>query len=48
MPSSEFLGQTYDLFGGQKATPSPRPRSPEPIRRRARSRWRRLLPAPSP
>jgi RND family efflux transporter MFP subunit len=48
MPSSEFLGQTYDLFGSQSATPSPRPRSPEPIRRRARSRWRHLPPAPSP
>jgi RND family efflux transporter MFP subunit len=44
MASSEFLGQTYDLFGGQSATPSPKPRSPEPIRRRARSRWRHLPP----
>jgi RND family efflux transporter MFP subunit len=44
MPSSEFLGQTYDLFGGQGATPSPRPRSPDTIRRRARSRWRHLPP----
>jgi multidrug resistance efflux pump len=42
MPSSEFLGQTYDLFGGQSVTP--RPRSPETIRRRARSRWRHLPP----
>jgi RND family efflux transporter MFP subunit len=49
MPSSEFLGQTYDLFGGQSATPSPRPRSPDTIRRRARSRWRHLPPrSPSP
>ena len=49
MPSSEFLGQTYDLFGGQNATPAPRPRSPDTIRRRARSRWRHLPPrAPSP
>jgi RND family efflux transporter MFP subunit len=49
MPSSEFLGQTYDLFGGQSATPSPRPRSPDSIRRRARSRWRHLPPrSPSP
>jgi RND family efflux transporter MFP subunit len=44
MPSNEFLGQTYDLFGGQSATPSPKPRSPETIRRRARSRWRHLPP----
>ena len=48
MPASEYLGQTYDLFGGQSATPSPKPRSPEPIRRRARARWRHLPPAPSP
>jgi RND family efflux transporter MFP subunit len=49
LPSSEFLGQTYDLFGGQNATPAPRPRSPDTIRRRARSRWRHLPPrAPSP
>jgi RND family efflux transporter MFP subunit len=47
MPSSEFLGQTYDLFGGQSATP--KPRSPDTIRRRARSRWRHLPPrSPSP
>jgi RND family efflux transporter MFP subunit len=44
MPSGEFLGQTYDLFGGQNATTSPRPRSPDTIRRRARSRWRHLPP----
>jgi RND family efflux transporter MFP subunit len=42
MPSSEYLGQTYDLFGGQSATP--KPRSPDTIRRRARSRWRHLPP----
>ncbi len=49
MPSSEFLGQTYDLYGNQTATPTPRPRSPETIRRRARSRWRHLPPrSPSP
>ena len=49
MPSSEYLGQNYDLFGGQSATPAPRPRSPDTIRRRARSRWRHLPPrAPSP
>jgi RND family efflux transporter MFP subunit len=44
MPSNEFLGQTYDLFGGQSATPSPKPRSPDTLRRRARSRWRHLPP----
>jgi RND family efflux transporter MFP subunit len=49
MPSSEFLGQTYDLFGGQHTTPSPRPQSPDTIRRRARSRWRHLPPrSPQP
>jgi RND family efflux transporter MFP subunit len=49
LPISDYLGQTYDLFGGQRATPSPRPRSPDPIRRRARSRWRHLPPrSPSP
>jgi multidrug efflux pump subunit AcrA (membrane-fusion protein) len=42
LPSSEFLGQTYDLFGGQSATQ--KPRSPDTIRRRARSRWRHLPP----
>ncbi len=44
MPSSEYLGQTYDLFGGQSATPAQKPRSPDTIRRRARSRWRHLPP----
>ena len=44
MPSSEYLGQNYDLFGGQGAMLSPRPRSPDTIRRRARSRWRHLPP----
>jgi RND family efflux transporter MFP subunit len=44
MPSSEYLGQTYDLFGGQSGTPSPKPHSPDTIRRRARSRWRHLPP----
>jgi|GEM_PF-18269 len=49
MPASEFLGQTYDLYGNQSATSSPKPRPPEPIRRRARSRWRHLPPrSPSP
>jgi RND family efflux transporter MFP subunit len=44
MPSSEYMGQTYDLFGGQSATPAQKPRSPDTIRRRARSRWRHLPP----
>jgi RND family efflux transporter MFP subunit len=49
MPSSEFMGQTYDLFGGQSVTPGQKPRSPDTIRRRARSRWRHLPPrGPSP
>ncbi|MGB7974993.1 MAG: HlyD family secretion protein [Roseiarcus sp.] len=49
MPASEYLGQTYDLYGGQSAAPAPRPRSPDSIRRRARSRWRHLPPrSPSP
>jgi hypothetical protein len=49
MPSSEYMGQTYDLFGGQSATPAQKPQSPDTIRRRARSRWRHLPPrAPSP
>ncbi len=49
MPTSEYLGQTYDLFGDHSATPRPRPRSPDTIRRRARSRWRHLPPrSPSP
>jgi multidrug resistance efflux pump len=37
---SKYLGQTFDLFGDHSATPAPKPRSPEPIRRRAHSRWR--------
>jgi hypothetical protein len=40
MPPSEYLGQTIDLFGDHSAAPEPRRRSPESIRRRARSRWR--------
>jgi len=36
MPPSEYLGQTIDLYD-QSATPQPTPRSPESIRRRARS-----------
>jgi hypothetical protein len=37
MPPSEYLGQTFDLFGDQNTTPQPAPRTPESIRRRARS-----------
>jgi hypothetical protein len=49
MAPSEYLGQTFDLEGGQSVTPNPRPRSPETIRRRAHSRWRHLAPpSPSP
>jgi hypothetical protein len=48
MPSNEYLGQTYDLFGNQSATPAPKPRPPDSIRRRARSRWRHLPAARSP
>ena len=48
MSSNEYLGQTFDLFGNQSATPAPKPRSPDSIRRRARSRWRRLPRIPSP
>jgi multidrug resistance efflux pump len=41
MPPSEYLGQTFDLEGGDhSATPEPSRRSPDSIRRRARSRWR--------
>jgi multidrug resistance efflux pump len=40
MAPSEYLGQTFDLEGGQSVTPEPRRRSPDSIRRRARSRWR--------
>jgi multidrug resistance efflux pump len=48
MAPSEYLGQTIDLYGDHRATPAPKPRSPDSIRRRARSRWRRLPPTPSP
>ena len=44
MSSNDYLGQTYDLEGGQSATPAPKPRSPNSIRRRARARWRHLPP----
>ena len=37
MPPSEYLGQTFDLFGDQSASPQPTRRSPDSIRRRARS-----------
>jgi multidrug resistance efflux pump len=47
MSSNEYLGQTYDLEGGQSATPEKR-RSPESIRRPAHSRWRRAPRTPSP
>ena len=40
IPPSEYLGQTFDLESGQSVTPEPRRRSPDSIRRRARSRWR--------
>jgi multidrug resistance efflux pump len=42
MPPSQYLGQTFDLESGQSITPEPRRRSPETIRRRARSKWRRV------
>jgi RND family efflux transporter MFP subunit len=49
MPPSKYLGQTYDLYGDHSATPAPKPKSPDSIRRRARSRWRHLPPrTPSP
>jgi len=38
MGPSQYLGQTFDLEGGDSVTPRPRPRSPDSIRRRARSR----------
>ena len=40
MPPSEYLGRTIDLFGDQGTGPEPKRRSPDSIRRRARSRWR--------
>jgi hypothetical protein len=40
MAPSQYLGQTFDLEG-DSATSNPRPRSPDSIRRRAHSRWRR-------
>ena len=38
MSSNDYLGQTYDLEGGQSATPAPKPRSPDSIRRRSKRR----------
>jgi multidrug resistance efflux pump len=38
MSSNDYLGQTYDLEAGQSATPAPKPRSPDSIRRRAKRR----------
>ncbi len=40
MPSSEYLGQTVDLYDGQSIEPAPALRSPESLHRRARPRWR--------
>jgi multidrug resistance efflux pump len=49
-PTGDYLGQTFDLFGDHSATPEPRRRPPEAIRRRAHSRWRHhgAPAAPSP
>jgi multidrug resistance efflux pump len=41
MAPGDYLGQTFDLEGNDTATPEPRRRSPESIRRRARARQRR-------
>jgi multidrug resistance efflux pump len=40
IPPSLYLGRTFDLFGDQDATPEQKGRTPNSIRRRARSRWR--------
>jgi multidrug resistance efflux pump len=40
MPASEYLGQTFDIEAGPSVTPGPKRKSPDSIRRRARSRWR--------
>jgi multidrug resistance efflux pump len=48
LPPTEYLGQTFDLYGDHSAKPAQKPRPPETIRRRARSRWRHLPPNPSP
>jgi multidrug resistance efflux pump len=39
MPSSEYLGQNYDLYDGQTILPAPA-RPPDSLHRRARPRWR--------
>ena len=38
MSSNDYLGQNYDLEGDQSATPGPKPRSPDSIRRRSKRR----------
>ena len=40
MASSEYLGQTVDLYDGQTVLPARALRPPETLRRRARPRWR--------
>ena len=40
MASSEYLGQTVDLYDGETVIPAPAHRSPDPLHRRARPRWR--------
>jgi hypothetical protein len=40
MSSNECLGQTFDLFASQSATPASKPRIPDSIRRHERSRRR--------
>jgi len=40
MPSSEYLGQNYDLYDGQTILPTPVHRPPDSLHRRARPRWR--------
>jgi multidrug resistance efflux pump len=48
MAPSEYLGQNFDLFSGHNVTPATKPRSPDSIRRRSHSTWRRPPRAPSP
>ena len=40
IPPSLYLGRTFDLFGDQDTAPEQKGRTPNSIRRRARSRWR--------
>jgi multidrug resistance efflux pump len=40
VPPNLYLGQTFDLFGDQDVAPEQKHRSPNSIRRRARSKWR--------